>query len=135
MGAPGHHIIVRGVSIPAPEVQPAPDIDFLPVPDIAEALGVIVTKVHQMLRDRTIVGCRVKGVLMVPAAFIADGEVVHGLPGTITLLADAGYDDGEIIDWLFTAEPSADSEPVTAIAQLRAGHVRQVHRQAQVAGF
>lgn len=107
---------------------------YRPLPDIAEALGIIITKVHQLLRDRALIAVRVNGVMQVPAEFIADGEIVRGLPGTITLLTDAGYGDQEIIDWLFavgSAQPSAD----TAMAALRAGRIRQVHRDAQVAGF
>src|SRR5699024_10744965 len=105
---------------------------YLPVPDIAEQLGLIVTKVHQLLRDRTLIAVRRDKVLVIPAEFIADGEVVKGLPGTITLLTDGGYADEEIIDWLFTAEPTL---PGNAIGALRAGRSREVHRRAQTAGF
>jgi hypothetical protein len=110
--------------------QAAANPHFRPVPDIADALGVIVTKVHQLLRDRTIIGVRRDGVLMIPAEFVAGGEVVKGLTGTITLLSDAGFDDAEIIDWLFAPEQGS-----TAMAELRAGRVKGVHRRAQVSGF
>lgn len=102
--------------------------DYRPLPDIAEALGIIITKVHQLLRDRALIAVRVNGVMQVPAEFLADGEVLRGLSGTITLLTDAGYGDQEIIDWLFAGEDSA-------IGLLRAGQLREVHRRAQVAGF
>lgn len=103
---------------------------FRPVPDIAEALGVVVTKVHQLLRDRTIIGVRRGGVLSIPAEFIADGEVVRGLTGTITVLTDAGFDDDEILDWLFASDDGS-----SAMAELTAGRVKAVHRRAQVSGF
>lgn len=114
-----------------------PAVPFLPLPDIAQELGVIITKVHQMVRDRTIIAVRVDGVWQVPADFLADGEVVRGLPGTITLLTDAGYDDTEIIDWLFAEDQDAAQrgEATSAMALLRAGGVREVHRRAQISGF
>lgn len=105
---------------------------FVPVPDLAAELGIVVTRVHLLLRDRSLVGGRVDGVLSVPAEFVADGAVVKGLPGTITLLTDAGYTDGEIIDWLFRED---DTLPGTPIEALRANRGREVHRRAQSAGF
>ncbi len=105
---------------------------FLPVPDLAAELGLVVTRVHQLLRDRSLVGVRVEGVLCVPGEFVADGAVVKGLPGTITLLTDARYDDREIIDWLFRED---DTLPGTPIEALRANRGREVHRRAQAAGF
>ena len=56
----------------------------------------VVTKVHQLIRERQLLAVRVQGVLRVPAEFIHDGLVVKGLPATITLLRDAGYNDEEM---------------------------------------
>lgn len=103
-----------------------------PVPDIAQAMGVVVTKVHQLLRERVLVAVRLEGILTIPAEFIQDEVVVKGLPGTITLLTDAGFGDGEIIEWMFTAD---DTLPGTPIQALRENRGREVHRRAQVAGF
>lgn len=107
---------------------------LVPVPDLAAELGVVVTRVHQLLRDRCLVGTRtgVGGVLRVPAEFVADGAVVKGLPGTITLLTDAGYTDDEIIAWLFREDPTLPGSPIEA---LRANRGREVHRRAQAAGY
>lgn len=105
---------------------------LVPVPDIASTLGLIVTRVHGLLRERQLVATRVDGVLRIPAEFIQDGAVVKGLPSTITLLSDAGYSDPEIIDWLFTAEDSLPGRPITALRENRG---REVHRRAQAAGF
>ena len=104
----------------------------MPVPQIAAQLGVVVTRVHQLIRDRQLIAVRVQGVLRLPAEFIVDGEVVKGLPATITLLRDAKFDDEEIIDWLFTAEDSLPGSPIQALRENRG---REVHRRAQVAGF
>lgn len=113
-----------------PGSPPSVGPHFSPVPDIAEALGVIVTRVHQLLRDRALIGVRRDGVMTIPAEFVIDGEIVRGLAGTITLLTDAGYGDSEIIDWLFAPESG-----LTAMAELRSGRIKGVRRRAQVSGF
>ncbi|MEP6561783.1 MAG: Rv2175c family DNA-binding protein [Nakamurella sp.] len=105
---------------------------FVPVPLIATQLGIVVTRVHQLIREHQLLAVRVQGVLRVPGEFIQDGLVVKGLPATITLLRDAGYDDQEMINWLFTAEDSLPGSPIDALRENRG---REVHRRAQVAGF
>lgn len=111
---------------------------FVPVPEIAARLGIIVTRVHQLLRDRTLVAVRRDGVLQIPEEFIADATqtdpvgVVKGLTGTITLLTDARFSDDEIIEWLFDADDSLPGSPIQALRENRG---REVHRRAQVAGF
>ena len=45
---------------------------LVPVPEIA-APGIVVTKVHQLLREHQLLAVRVQGVLRVPAEFIDDG--------------------------------------------------------------
>ncbi|ABW11278.1 hypothetical protein Franean1_1840 [Parafrankia sp. EAN1pec] len=107
-------------------------MDWLNVPDVAESLGVPVTRVRQMVRDRTLLARRVDGVLKVPAAFIQDGAVVKGLPGLLTLLFDAGYNDDEALDWLFREDPSLPGTPVQALAENRG---KEVRRRAQALGF
>jgi hypothetical protein len=99
---------------------------------IANQLGLVVTKVHQLIRERQLLAVRVQGVLRVPAEFIQDGLVVKGLPATITLLKDGGYSDEEIMDWLFTAEETLPGTPIDALRENRG---REVHRRAQAAGF
>ena len=110
---------------------------FVSVPEIASELGLVVTKVHQLIRDRQLLAVRVDGVLRIPAEFIGGDHVganlvVKGLPATITLLRDAKFDDQEIIDWLFTADDSLPGSPIEALRENRG---REVHRRAQVAGF
>lgn len=105
---------------------------LVPVPDIASALGIIVTQVHQLLRERQIVATRVDGVLRVPAEFVQNGMIVKGLTATITLLSDAGFTDPEIIAWLYEADDTLPGRPITALRENRG---REVHRRAQVSGF
>jgi hypothetical protein len=115
----------------APDVL-GPEVAVLPLPEVAARLGLPTTRVHQMLRDGQLLAIRRGGVTVVPADFLSDATVVKGLPGTITLLRDAGYSAGEILRWLFTAE---DSLPGTPIGALRSDHGREVRRRAQAMGF
>jgi len=106
-----------------------PGVEVLLLPDVAERLGLPVTKVRQALRDGQLVAIRRDGVLCVPAEFISsDGTIVKGLPGTINVLADAGFEPEEMVRWLFTAD---DSLPGRPIDQLRATGGREVKRRAQ----
>ena len=108
---------------------------MLSVPEVAELLGVKVTRVHQLLRDRALVARRDGGVVRIPADFIdpstSDGSL-KGLTGTITLLTDAGYSDPEILEWLYGADETLPGRPVDALAENRG---REVHRRAQTAGW
>ncbi|HZS21153.1 MAG TPA: Rv2175c family DNA-binding protein, partial [Pseudonocardiaceae bacterium] len=83
-----------------------PEVVVLPLPDVAQRLSLPVTRIHQMLRDGQLLGIRRNGIAVVPAEFLSGNAVVKGLPGTITLLRDAGYCAEEILRWLFTAEDS-----------------------------
>ena len=108
--------------------------EWLTVPDAADRLGVDVGKVRQLVRDRRILAVR-RGEpsrLEVPAAFVRDGAVLKGLPGLLTLLADAGYGDDEALRWLFTPDDSLPGSPVDALAENRGTEVK---RRAQALGF
>jgi hypothetical protein len=107
-------------------------MDWLTLPDVAERLGVPVTRVRQMVREHRLLAERRNGVLMVPAAFIREGSVVKGLSGLLTVLADAGYSDAEALGWLFRDDPSLPGTPVQALAENRG---REVKRRAQALGF
>jgi hypothetical protein len=105
---------------------------WVPVPEIAEHLGLVVTRVHQLVREHQLIAVRKDGVLRIPAEFVQDGLVVKGLPGTITLLADAGYSDEEKLVWLFAQDETLPGSPIVALRENRG---REVHRRAQAAGF
>ncbi|QUH01253.1 DNA-binding protein [Saccharopolyspora erythraea] len=122
-----------GVSaIPAAPDVLAPDVEVIPLPDVAERLGQPVTRVHQLIRDGHLLAVRRDGVLGVPTVFLAGDAVVKGLGGTITLLRDNGYNADEILRWLFTAD---DTLPGTPIDALRGDRGREVKRRAQAMGF
>jgi hypothetical protein len=101
---------------------------WLTVPDLVELLGVSAGRVHRLFEDRYLAATRVDGVLKVPADFVRDGEPLHELRGTLIVLADAGFDDAEAIDWLVTTEASIGAAPIDA---LRAGRKAEVRRVAQ----
>ncbi|MBP2702421.1 DNA-binding protein [Microbispora sp. RL4-1S] len=107
--------------------------EWLPLPEAAQRLGLSIGRVKQLLKDKKLVGARRGGGQpQIPAIFIAEGDVLKGLPGTLTVLADAGYDEVESIRWLFTADESLPGSPIDAIA---AGRHTEVKRRAQALGF
>lgn len=116
-----------------------PDVDelvgeWLTVPDLAELLGVDVVRVRQLLKDRQLIAVRQgeRHVISVPAAFLVEGTVLKGLPGLLTVLADAGYDENQAIRWLFTPD---DTLPGTPVAALSTHAAREVLRRAQTLAF
>lgn len=119
-------------TIPVADDVLAAEVEVLAVPDVAERLALPVTRVHQLLRDHCLLAVRRDGVIAVPAEFFDGNAPVKGLAGTITVLRDGGYDDTDILRWLF--EPD-DSLPGTPIAALRADRGREVKRRAQAMAF
>jgi excisionase family DNA binding protein len=112
--------------------QPVEPVGWLTVPEIAERLGVPVTRVHQMLRDHHLLAVRRDGVLRIPAELVAGKSVLKHLPGVLTLLFDAGYNDEEVMRWLYTAD---DSLPGTPAVALDGSAATEVKRRAQALGF
>ena len=104
---------------------------WLTVPEAADLLGVAVNRVRQLVTDRQLLAVRRHGVLMVPADFVQDGRVLKGLPGVLTLLADARYGDDEALRWLYTDDDIPGS-PVQALVENRGTEVK---RRAQALGF
>jgi hypothetical protein len=104
--------------------------EWLTVPDLMEALDADLRQVRKLLDTRAIVGVRrgERNVVSVPAAFVQDGKVVESLAGTITVLGDAGYDDAELIGWLFTPDETLPGTPMDA---LRTGKKTEIRRRAQ----
>jgi hypothetical protein len=105
---------------------------WLYLPDIAEMLGIPITRVHQMLRDNALIAVRRDGVLRVPAELVAGDAVLRHLPGVLTLLRDSGYNDEEAIRWLYTDDETLPGTPATALSGERATEVK---RRAQALGF
>lgn len=118
------------------EVSGLPDVvtgaEALSVPDVAARLSIPNSSVHQLVRDGRLLSYRTGGEIVVPAEFLDGEEIVKGLPGTITVLRDGGYDADDILRWLFTHD---ESLPGTPIAMIGAGRHREVKRRAQAMAF
>ena len=102
--------------------------------EVADALRTSPNRVRQMVRDNGLAMLRTEGSRepRVPALMVLDGQVVKGLGGTLTLLADAGYDTREALGWLFSPEEALATRPIDA---LRTNRVHEVRRIAQALGF
>jgi hypothetical protein len=121
---------------PVAQIDPPTDAivgEWLGLPDVANRLGLPVSRVKQMLRDRKLLAVqRPSGQVAVPAAFLDGSQVIHGLGGTLTLLLDCGFSDAEALSWLFTADDSLPGTPVQALAAHRR---TEVNRRAQALAF
>ena len=104
-------------------------MELLPFPDVAELLGLEVTRVHQLVRDGELIYLADdEGVRRIPADFIQDGAVLKSLPQVIRLLRDARFSDPEVLEWLYRAD---DSIPGTPINALRENRGTEIKRRAQ----
>ncbi|MFF5156984.1 Rv2175c family DNA-binding protein [Streptomyces sp. NPDC000348] len=100
---------------------------WLTLPDIAEMLGVEVTRVRQLVKEGQLIAVR-RGenrALHVPAAFIDGDKVVKGLTGTLTLLRDDGFTVEEMLEWLFTPDPTLPGTPAQALGENRGTEVKR----------
>jgi hypothetical protein len=106
-------------------------VEWLTMPEVAERLGIPVNRVHQLVRERSLIAVRENGVLRVPADFISEDGVVKHLPGVL-MLYDNGYNDAEALRWLYTSDESLPGTPAQA---LRGNRATEVKRRAQALGF
>ncbi len=107
--------------------------DWLTLPEAADRLGLTISRVRQLLRDRKLLAVqRPDGKLCVPAAFFDGDQVIRGLHGTLTLLFDCGFDEADALRWLFTADDSLPGTPIQAISEHRR---TEVNRRAQALAF
>ncbi|MFD1846932.1 Rv2175c family DNA-binding protein [Arthrobacter flavus] len=107
---------------------------WLNLPEVALELDVPITKVHGLLDEKSLIALRSteRNVRSVPAEFIFEGAVVDSLKGTITVLADSGFSDEDIVRWLFTPDESLPGRPIDA---LREGRKTEIRRRAQAAAW
>jgi Rv2175c C-terminal domain of unknown function len=131
--------------IPAGDDVLDPDEPVYDLPKVAELLGLVVTKVHQQLRDGHLIAVRRNGVVVVPERFFTDsGAVVKSLGGLLAVMRDGGYHDSEILRWLFTPDPSLTVtvdgskeaiENARPIDALHAHQAREIVRRAQAMAY
>jgi hypothetical protein len=99
--------------------------EWLSLPEAAARLGVDLKRAKQLIRDHKIVAVRRADGRGVPAAFIWEGQILKGLSGTLTVLADAGFDNLAALRWMFTADDTLPGTPVQALAENRGTEVRR----------
>jgi len=121
--------VTEPVAVTGQLVEP---VEWLALPDVAEQLGLPITRIHQLVRDHALLAVRQDGVLRVPVELIATPNVRKHLPGVLTLLHDAEYNDDEALRWLYTADDSLPGIPAIALSGARATEVK---RRAQALGF
>jgi hypothetical protein len=112
--------------------QPTGPTEWINLPDVADKLGVSISKVHQMIRDGALLATRRDGVRVVPAELVANSTVLKHLPGVLTLLRDNGYNDEEALGWLYEPDETVDG---CAAKGLGGDRAREVKRRAQALGF
>jgi hypothetical protein len=132
-------------NIPAADDVLDPDEAVYDLPTVASILGIPVTKVHQHLRQKHLIGVRRDGVLVVPKIFFDDGgHVVKSLPGLLVVLHDGGYHETEIVRWLFTPDASltisrdgsVETQPnARPVDALHSHQAREVLRRAQAMAY
>jgi hypothetical protein len=105
---------------------------WVTLPDVADTLGVPVSKVNQMVRDGHLLAVKRDGIRVVPAELVANSTVLKHLPGVVTLLRDAGYNDEEALRWLYQPDDALDGNAARGLGGPRA---REVKRRAQALGF
>ncbi len=108
--------------------------DWLDWAGVASVLQVPVSKVGRLIQEHQLAAVtpRPGAGSQVPADFLQDGAVVKGLPGLLTVLHDAGFDDVEILTWVFTDDPTLPGRPIDALRENRGSEVK---RRAQAMGF
>jgi hypothetical protein len=121
---------VTSISAELEKLVPA----WLTLPEVAERLDLPVNRARQLLKEHQLVAVRrgASNALSVPAAFLDGKQIVKGLPGTLTLLADNSFTVEESVRWLFTPDESLPGTPVQALADNRGTEVR---RRAHALGF
>ena len=111
-----------------------PEATWISLEEVSQILDVPVNKVRQLIAEGAIASLRVgtPPAPRIPAEFFQDGEIVKNLGGTLTVLADSGFENEEALRWLFTADETLPGTPIQALREDRG---REVRRRAQALSF
>lgn len=109
------------------------DDHMLTLAQVADLMDIPVTRVGDLLSDHKLAAVKIDRKLHVPALLLDDdGTVNKYASSTITVLIDGGYNDEEILTYLFTPDETLPGRPVDALH----GHgAREVIRRAQAMAF
>lgn len=101
--------------------------------EAARRLSRSVNQVRTMIREHQLAAAVPSpgSGQQIPAEMIHDGEVAKGLPGLLTIFHDAGWDDRECIEWIFT-DADLPGRPIDALRENRGAEVK---RRAQALAF
>ncbi len=101
--------------------------DWLDWKAAGAALGVSVTRIRTLIREHQLAAAvPTPGAgQQVPAELFMNGEIVKGVSGLLIVLHDGGYDDREILTWLFTADDSLPGRPIDALRENRGSEVKR----------
>ena len=104
--------------------------DWVTIPEIAQALDLKVTRVHNLISDGTLIALRdpETNVRKVPALFMNGSRVLESLKCTLAVLKDSGFSDEEAIVWLYTNDDSLPGRPIDALID---GRKTEIRRRAQ----
>lgn len=106
--------------------------ELLAFPDAAEKLRVPVTKIHDYVNGKKLVVYRKDGVNYIPALLLDEDGMSKFVSGAITVLYDGGFNQEEILHFLFSPDESLPGRPIDALH----GHgAREVIRRAQAMAF
>ena len=101
---------------------------WLSVAEAAEVLTLPVGKVNRLIQEHSLIAIKHEGVPKIPVEIIVDGEPLHSLKGTVSVLLDAGFSIDSACEWLYTENDSLDTTPIAA---LLAGRRAEIRRLAQ----
>lgn len=107
--------------------------EMLTLAELAQRLDIPVTRVGDLLSAHKLAAAVIDGKRRVPALLLDDdGSINKYGAGAITVLVDGGYDDDEILTYLFTEDESLPGRPID---QLHGHGAREVIRRAQAMAF
>lgn len=118
---------------PVDDIQ-ARSAEWLTVAQFAERIGQRPSRVRDLVREGRLVTVEIgePPVARIPAEFAHEGDVVKGLAGALTVLADAGFSPTEAVRWLLTESEALPGRPVDLMA---AGRHTAVKRVAMALAF
>lgn len=111
--------------------------EYLTMNEAAALLGIYPHRMKQLLRDHLLFAVTNEaGRSVIPAATLVQGndgwEPLFNLPGTLTLLADAGYNEEETGRWMYTYNDELEQTPLEALLE---GRHHRVNDIARMLGF
>ena len=98
----------------------------MPLPDVAQALDLSITRVRTMVREHKLPAVRRDGVVKVPDVFLRNGAPIKQLHGTALLLLDGGFNEDGVMEWLLSEDESLGCTPIEALRTGRHAEVRRV---------